>query len=306
MKRKTPLLLVIGLAVAACDRPSQADDEPGAMATPAEEAPAALTIEGGFATPESVLHDADADVYLVSNISGDPLAKDGDGFISRVRPDGTIEAARWVDGGAEGVTLHAPKGLALKGDTLFVADIDTVRAFHRTTGEPLGELGVPGATFLNALAVGPDGTLYVTDTGFTTGFEPSGTDAVYAFREDVAEPIARGEALAHPNGIVVDGDAVVVVPFGASTVFRITGDGDLEVIGELPAGQLDGVVRLPDGSYLISSWEGQAVYRLHADGRVETAVDGVESPADIGYDARRERVLIPLFMQDRVEVRPLH
>ena len=36
----------------------------------------------GFQTPESVLHDTTADVYLVSNINGAPAEKDDNGFIS--------------------------------------------------------------------------------------------------------------------------------------------------------------------------------------------------------------------------------
>src|SRR5256886_13499427 len=48
--------------------------------------------------------------------------------ISRVRPDGAVENLKFIEGGHNGVTLHAPKGLALLGDTLWVADIDVVRA----------------------------------------------------------------------------------------------------------------------------------------------------------------------------------
>lgn len=105
--------------------------------------------------PESALHDEAADVYLVSNVAGGPSAADGTGFISRIGPDGTVLDARWIDSGQDGVTLNAPKGLALSADTLFVADLDVVRRFHRETGESLGEWPVPGATFLNAVAVGP-------------------------------------------------------------------------------------------------------------------------------------------------------
>src|SRR5690606_21634879 len=98
-------------------------------------------------------------------------------------------------GGQNGVTLHAPKGMAIKGDTLFVADIDTVRMFHRETGAVLGARGVPGATFLNDIAVGPDGTVYVSDSGLrggAQGLESAGTDAVYRFGPDGApQAVAR-------------------------------------------------------------------------------------------------------------------
>src|SRR5688572_25512308 len=65
----------------------------------------------GFMTPESVLHDAAGDMYLVSNINGAPAAKDDNGFISRLRPDGQIDVLEWITGDSANVTLHAPKGM---------------------------------------------------------------------------------------------------------------------------------------------------------------------------------------------------
>ena len=104
------------------------------------------------------------DVYLVSNINGSPLGADGNGFITRVAPDGTVTNLKWIDGESEVVTLNAPKGMAIIGDTLYVADITHVRFFHRDTGEPLGEIEIPGATFVNDLAAGRGGWLFVSDT----------------------------------------------------------------------------------------------------------------------------------------------
>ena len=37
----------------------------------------------------------------------------------------------------------------------------------------------------------------------------------------------------------------------------------------------------------------------------EVVVSDVEAPADIGYDSRRNRVLIPLFQGDAVVIQPL-
>lgn len=301
--------LLLVLVAVGCAPSDQAGG--GGAASEATQAPAAepfrLTVaEVGFATPESVLHDDASDVYLVSNINGEPLGKDGNGFISRLRPDGQLEALRWIDGTAEGVTLHAPKGMALKGDTLFVADIDTVRAFHRTTGAPLGGRGVPGAAFLNDLAVGPDGTLYVTDSGMDATFSPTGTDAVHRFGPEGSAVVASGAALTAPNGIVVDGESIIMVPFGGNTVHRIpAAGGEPAPLAQLPGGQLDGVVRTADGSLLVSSWEAGAVYRVAPDGSVSEVVTGVEAPADLGWDAGRQRVLIPLFMGNAVEIREI-
>jgi sugar lactone lactonase YvrE len=273
---------------------------------PAEESPIEIA-DAGFATPESVLHDSVADAYLVSNINGGPSDKDDNGFISRVGPDGAVIALKWIDGAADAVTLHAPKGMALKGDTLFVADIDSVRLFDRSTGAPLGGRGVAGATFLNDVAVGPDGTVYVTDTGIrltAEGMQETGTDAVYTVTGDSAAVLAAGPELGHPNGIVADSAGVVVVSFGSGAVYRIDILGARSDLPGTPQGQLDGVVRTADGSLLVSSWAGSRVYRVGPQGGA--VGDSVPSPADIGFDARRGRVLIPVFTENKVLIRPVH
>ena len=173
----------------------------------------------GFATPESVRHDSVADIYMVSNINGPPAEKDDNGFISRLSPDGQVEQLKWIDGAAEGVTLHAPKGMGIRGDTLYVADIDCVRRFVRTTGAPAGEIcNFQGATFLNDIAVDQNGTLYVTDTGLNPDFSPSGSDAVWRFTPaGQTERIAQGERLGQPNGIAFKDQNAFIVTFGTAS-----------------------------------------------------------------------------------------
>jgi sugar lactone lactonase YvrE len=276
---------------------------------PAEDRSAAdapIEVAGaGFATPESMLHDPVADVYLVSNINGSPSGADDNGFISRLSPDGAVIALKWIDGAGDAVALHAPKGMAIKGDTLFVADIDSVRLFDRSNGSPLGARGVAGATFLNDVAVGPDGGVYVTDTGIRlteAGMEETGSDALYRLTADGATALAAGADLGHPNGIVADSAGIVVVTFGSGAIFRVDSLGQRTELPGAPKGQLDGVIRTNDGALVVSSWEGMRVYRLGDPAR--EVGDSVPSPADIGYDSRRNRVLIPVFTENRVVIRP--
>jgi sugar lactone lactonase YvrE len=305
---------VFALVVCACapadDTADSAAGQDTATATGSQAAAdtsSAFTIaNAGFVTPESVLHDEQADVYFVSNINGEALGRDDNGFISRVRPDGTVEQLAWIDGASDSVTLNAPKGMAVHGDTLFVADIDSVRAFHRTTGAPLGARPIAGAAFLNDLAVAADGTLYVTDTGVDASFSPNGQDAVYRVGGAEPEPVAQGRQLGNPNGIVVEDGGIVMVPFGSAVVMRIPLDSSAaDTLATLPAGQLDGIVRTRDGSYVVSSWEGSALYRIAPDGSVSTLAENLSSPADIGYDAARNRVLVPLFNRNEVRIVPV-
>jgi hypothetical protein len=282
-------------------------------AQPAAEAPSAdsaMTVVDSFQTPESVLYDSVMDTYIVSNINGAPTAKDDNGFLSRVSPSGRVDL-KWVDGASPDVTLHAPKGMAIKGDTLFVADIDEVRLFDRISGSPLGSLPVSGATFLNDVDVGPDGSVYLTDSGLKPDFSASGTDAVYVRAPAGAgagrfRVLARGADLGHPNGVTADAEGVTVVTFGSGEVYHLSLQGRRTGIEKPPHGQLDGIVMGPGGSLYASSWEDSSVVALLAGDEAWRAVHtGIPSPADIGYDSRRGRLLIPVFTGNRIEVRPL-
>ncbi|WP_243664700.1 hypothetical protein [Rhodothermus marinus] len=67
-------------------------------------------VSDSLARPESALFDSGANVIYVSNINGGPTEKDGNGYISRIAPDGTLLQARWVTG------LHAPRAWRSAGD----------------------------------------------------------------------------------------------------------------------------------------------------------------------------------------------
>lgn len=279
----------------------------------AEAAPPAVAVDianVGFATPECVLHDAVADVYLVSNINGGLTDKDDNGFISRLSPSGEVAALKWIDGAAENVTLNGPKGMAMRNDTLFVADIDAVRLFDRASGAALGEWPLEGAAFLNDLAVGPDGTLYVTDTGVEPGeggLVPNGKDGVYRREADRWVAIVTGAGLGNPNGVIADSSGVTVVTFTSGEIFALNPmTGERTMLPKPEQGGLDGVLRLADGSLLIGSWGARGVYRLAPAGTFgRQGTDTVGSPADIGFDAARSAMLIPDFGADRVLIRPV-
>jgi sugar lactone lactonase YvrE len=260
-------------------------------------------------TPESVLWDSAQDVYFVSNVNGNPSVKDNNGFISRVKPDSGIETLRFIAAGQNGVTLNAPKGLALHGDTLWVADIDAVRAFNAKTGRPLGmvDLRAQGAVFLNDAVFGPDGALYITDTGIlfdsTGNVTHPGTDRIFRITANRRVSVAaEGDSLRRPNGITWDaaGNRFIVVAFGGPTVFAWKlGDKLPTVIAQGP-GSFDGVV-VARGQLLVSSWADSAI-SVYQNGNPVRLITGVAGPADFGYDAKRNRVMIPLFTQNRVEI----
>jgi sugar lactone lactonase YvrE len=292
-------IVVAALALAACKKQEDTAAHPDSVHRDV------MTVRDSFRTPESVLYDSAGDAYLVANINGNPAEKDDNGFISRVNPDGRVDQLAFVDGADTTVTLHAPKGMGIRGDTLFVADIDAVRLFNRVNGEPLGSWPVRGATFLNDIHVGADGMVYVTDTGLNPDFSPNGSDAVWRF--DAAgrgTAVARGRALNSPNGVFATDSGVVIATWNGD-LYRLDARGRRADLRKPPAGGLDGLMRLADGAWLVSAWNDSTVRRLAPGDSTWTVVARHESPADIGVDTRRGRLLIPVFNGNRIEIQPI-
>jgi sugar lactone lactonase YvrE len=301
LRAVTVLQLVFVLTLGSCARKA-----------PEPQGPARVAATLGFRTPESVRYDADLDIYFVSNIDGGLTAKDGNGFISRLGPDGALLDTAFIRGGVNGVVLNAPKGMIVVGDTLWVTDIDAVRAFDKRSGAPVASVEVPGALFLNDIAVGPDGALYITDSGLrpdSSGLAHPGPDGIVRLGPDrTVTTVARGEALGGPNGITWDASAArfIVAPFAVGAVLGwAPGDSAPAVLATGPGG-FDGVERLADGRFLIASWTDSSIHALDSTATLVRYITGVPSPADIGLDTRRNRVAIPIFTEDRVEIWEIH
>src|SRR5680860_26990 len=116
----------------------------------------------GLAGPESVVHDPVTDVLYVSNINGAVMQKDGNGFIARLKPDGTILERSWVTG------LNSPAGIALHDRKLYVADVDELVEINAAAGSIAKRHKAKGAIFLNDVAVAEDGTVYVSCLLYTS------------------------------------------------------------------------------------------------------------------------------------------
>jgi hypothetical protein len=106
--------------------------------------------------------------------------------------------------------------------------------------------------------------------------------------------------LGGPNGLLATDTGVLVVTFGSGELYRLDNEGKRKDITPIPEGGLDGIVAFDDW-LLISSWKASAIYKGKLHGTFEVVVPNVKSPADIGFDKKRSRVLVPHFTEDFVE-----
>jgi sugar lactone lactonase YvrE len=250
----------------------------------------------GFQVPECAVVDPVTGYLYVSNIESKPgeyWAADGQGFISRLKPDGKVDALRWRDSSPKCV-LNAPKGMCIVGRTLYVADIDRVVKFSLTSAAS-GVIKVPGAKRLNDMA--SDGKApYVSDT-----------EAGKIYRLDTS---GRG---AHK--LIQSPKSVNGIAFGRGKMFAVS--WDLHDIYEVdPSGRrapkafglakhftnLDGIEVLADGSFVVSDFYGNQICMVSASRKNVRKVATCESPADIGIDRKGGRLFAPLFLKDQIKV----
>lgn len=156
-----------------------------------------------------------------------------------------------------------------------------------------------------------DGTIWLTDTGLDASADRTFTDAVWRRDPGTGDwtRVAGGEPgssdLGCPNGVATDGaGGALFLTFCSNAVERIGPGGELEtlVVVEAPStgvGRLDGLVRRGSGALAFSDWRvpqgASGVLRwVSPNGVVErVTLEGLSLPADIGFDATRQRVLVP-------------
>ncbi len=221
----------------------------------------------GFRNPESVAWDAEREVLYVSNVAGEPLERNGEGFLSIVSIEGEMLQEKWVTG------LNAPKGIALDGSTLYVTDIDQLIAIDIGSGSVSGTWQGEGAIFLNDTAVAEDGRVFVSDML---------RQAIYVLDGDSFTMWMEGEDLQHPNGLKVEGTHLIVAPWGQDLqedfTTRVGGhlmrvDMESREIAPLgtgePVGNLDGLEPDGDGNWIVTDWIAGRLLTISSDGGFE-------------------------------------
>jgi hypothetical protein len=285
------LVAVLVTTSSASAQQTPASSPPFEAGTPLEQTANAKTY-GGFRFSESISYDPVRDLYVAINAGMPQNLVPNDGYVTLVNPDGTTHTLKWIGINRNGLTLNHPLGSDIINNTLYVADIDTVRWFDMATGEPRGSVQVPGATRLNDLEVTADGTIYATQTGDTN----AASWKVYKITPggEVSEFVS-GAPLNLPNGIAFDPKGnIVVVNVGDPAVLTFSPEGTLLTTEQSIDPGNDGLVVLEDGTKYVSSVRLGTVARIRPGQKAELVASGIPSAASMCYDPKRNRLVIPM------------
>jgi len=296
MNRSLCIFILVATLVGCSGASNNEKSAPQAAPTPAAPDNVKWEVTEGIAAPESVYVDSDSGFIFVSNINGMPDQRDGNGYISKLSADGKMITAQWVSG------LNAPKGLRSYKGTLWTADLDEVIGIDVSSGKISSRTKIDGAKFLNDVACGTDGTVYVSDTIGSR---------IYALKDGKVSVFAEGDDIEYPNGLLVDGDKLVVAGWGKPEAdFTTKVPGRLfsldfktkkkSLITPEPFGNTDGIESDGQGGYIVSDYMAGKISRVTADGKATVLKQLKQGTADIAYVPSQKLVIVPLMADNKI------
>jgi len=234
-------------------------------------------------TPESVIYYPEKDVIYVANINGDPVAKDGNGFISVLNPDGKIKNLEWIK------NLNAPKGMAIYKGKLYVSDITQLVEIDIEKGTITAKYDAPDAVFLNDVTACMNGMIFVSDNR---------TAKIHVLNEGKFTVWMEGKPLETPNGLMAEKGKLLV---GDKNIYEVDIQTKKTTLLIENAGGVDGLEKNNAGDFVFSNWPGRIF--IHKNGQTTKLLDTTAQElktADIDYALKLDLVLVPTFFDNRV------
>jgi sugar lactone lactonase YvrE len=255
----------------------------------------------GLKTPESVVQAKDGRIFI-SEIN--EMGKDADGQITVIDTSG--KASVFAKG------LDDPKGLAMIGENLFVADKNKIIKIT-----PDGQSIVFAATeafpvtpqFFNDLEADPQGNLYVSDSGDIMGTGKGGI--IYKIDANgQVKLLIDGKQDARvmaPNGLMADdtGDVLIYVDFTSGILY--TYNQKTQALTDIAEGfgGGDGVVHHSNGTMYVSDWKNGKVFSISTKGDVTLLKEGYQSAADIAITKDEAYLMVPDMKAGELDFIPL-
>jgi hypothetical protein len=294
----------VGLVLSACVAVAQMWVSPQASAQDAKglRVVSDRTVSG-FAYPESVAYDPKAKVLYMGQFGSElkPAEKDGKGKISKVSLDGKVLEDRFLP--AHGETLHKPKGIWVRGERLWVTDIDAVWIFDLKSRKGR-KLDLPGMGFANDPAV-QGNALFVSDNRGDMLYRVEPADFLNHQGNPQIAVVFAGKSI-NPNGLYPARDgSLLMVGFQslkqARGIYSVSKSGEIKTLSK-EIGGLDGVYELRDGSLLVTDWNSGSLFRWSPKTGMQTLASGFKGPADFCVipDEKGITVVVPDLVQSQL------
>ncbi len=246
-------------------------------------------IKDVFKIPESVWYDSSSGYLFVSNINGNPLKKDGNGFISKVSIDGKLVKLKWIKG------LNAPKGIFSTNGKLYFTDIDTVYKINIESGKILNKYYIEGSIFLNDIVGDSNGNIYITDSS-------TKNSSVYILNNGKVKFFLKGADIKNPNGLFFSKNKLFIGNSGREEII-IYDLKENKISKRLSVGEgVDGLILTKNSLIITSNWKGKTqALKLNGERFIllDTEKEKINA-ADIGYIASENLIVIPTFFKNSI------
>ncbi|GAA5224714.1 hypothetical protein GCM10025777_53450 [Membranihabitans marinus] len=263
----------------------------------------AQQVSNGFAMPESITSDGHR--FFVSSQGQDFNSRDGDGFISEIDDDGKIIYKKFLP--TQGV-LHAPKGMAIVGDVIFVADLFRIMGFNIDSRETVFELNIVGAELLNDICKLENGFLAVTETISGNIYKIDIQQKSYEIISNI--PGANGISYnANTKQLIVCSNGS---KFGDGSVYIQSENSEFRKLPNIPDSFFDGIEWMDDQHFIISDWinfpvNGKGKIWTYDLKKMESTFSFTpESIADIFYDVKTSKVYMAQMLHNRILISKYH
>lgn len=250
--------------------------------------PQFITNVSELAGAESVVYDAQRQVYFVSLQAGN---KNEDGSVVVLNKN-----KKFIATVASG--LQDPKGIAVKGDLLYVGDMRHLVEVDLRSGA-IKKYQPKGAEFLNDVAIDKSGDIYVSDMF---------TSTIYKFSDGEISSWMSSSKLENPNGMLFVGDVLYIAAWGSfsdgnplkapyGNLLKVdVATQQISSLTKQPLGNLDGIQLDKNGDFILSDWKRGLIFSVSSKGDSKVVIDVAQGAGDIHYNIDEQTLLIPMAL----------
>lgn len=259
--------------------------------------------DNAYDAPDQVVWHASSKTWFVSNLGGGiSLEKDNNGWISRTDQKGNIITPYWF--GKE-IGMHAPSGMTITDDFLYVVDRDGVYQIDITNQKTEAFIDIPDGEFLNDIVRAENGDLYISDFFGNKIYKiPANSNR--------AEVWLKSDRLEAPDGLYMEKGNLVVASWG---VLSKPNSFDTSKLGDLlsidlktkkitplvkEVGNLEGLTKAGK-YYYITDWASGKLLKVDPEkGTVIDFVTGLKHPTDPDFSEELGTIGFPQHGTDQV------